>query len=129
MSSNRKPYTREKDAWSRNRMGGRKATSEERAWFLLKGKGLFDMADAFEQVQRDGVIVNDIRVKPNRENTGYVTIVKGTYEGQKIVAFHGGETVVDALAGTGEKLHKGAMKWREDEFARKAAREAKHTDE
>jgi len=102
--------SRDREAW--------KNPANQRAWFTYQGKDIILLTNAFEEVQRDGMTVTEMKVKPDRDGRGYLVTIKGVFEGQKIIAFHGGPSVHEALAECGSKLKKGAMKWRDDDLDR-----------
>jgi hypothetical protein len=116
MSFDGEDYARSKGRDSRSGSDYGKLSETERAWFLVKGAGLMSLSKAFEEGLPDGMRVTEVRVKMRKEGSGYVTIVKGMYEGQKYVSFAGGDTVPDALAETGKKLRSKHNKWREDQW-------------
>lgn len=89
-------------------------TAKQRAWFLLEGRNLFKMSEAFDKLLRDGAEVYEVRGRKRDDGTGVLLTIKARYEGNKIIGWHGGDTFVEALAGAGKKLAAGAMKWRED---------------
>lgn len=93
-----------------------KLTGLDRAWFLTKGAGIMSLSKSFTAALPDGMTVTELRVKPRREGTGFVVIVKGLYEGQKFVGFSGGDTVHDALAEAGKQMRVRGLKWREDNW-------------
>jgi len=56
---------------------------------------------------------------PNREKDDFLVVLRGLdAEGAPVVAFHGALSLLDALAGAGERLRNGTLTWRADEFRR-----------
>lgn len=72
--------------------------------------------DEFMEVaDEDRVTVTSVTVRSGLERGGEVlVIVKGTYEGRQVVAFHSAEESGDAFRGALERLRTNALKWRED---------------
>ena len=60
----------------------------------------------------------DIRVRCDKsDDQGFLIIVKGFSESGYVVAFHRGETVVEALVGMSRRLKNHTLKWKEDMYA------------
>ncbi len=57
-----------------------------------------------------------IRCDPADER-GVLVIAKGLGEDGPVVAFHRGETIVEAVQGMSRRLKNQTAKWKEDEFA------------
>ena len=58
-----------------------------------------------------------IRCDPADE-MGVLVIAKGLSEDGQVVAFHRGETVVEAVAGMAKRLKNQTAKWKSDEYAK-----------
>lgn len=58
----------------------------------------------------------NVRCAPDDEQ-GVLVIAKGLSEDGPVVAFHRGETIVEAVQGMARRLKNETAKWRRDEFA------------
>lgn len=58
-----------------------------------------------------------IRCDPD-DDMGVLIIAKGLSEDGPVVAFHRGETIVEALTGMARRLKNQSAKWKEDEYGK-----------
>lgn len=60
----------------------------------------------------------DLRVKCDlSDEQGFLVIAKGFTEKGYVIAFHRGETVVEAVVGMSRRLKNHTLKWKEDTYA------------
>lgn len=63
-------------------------------------------------------VLTEIRVRCDPEDAqGVLIVAKGLSEDGHVVAFHRGETIVEALQGMARRLKNQTAKWRKDEYA------------
>lgn len=73
--------------------------------------------DVFDAVFEKGVEVAEIRLRlPVSEGQGYLVIVKALGQDGKVVGFHDGTTLVEALVGALRRLKQGTVRWKSDEW-------------
>lgn len=70
------------------------------------------------QEGHDAPVLTELRIRCDpSDDQGVLVVVKGYTEKGYVVAFHRGETVVEALVGAARRVSNHTLKWREDEYA------------
>jgi hypothetical protein len=70
---------------------------------------------AITEAEERDVFVRDIRlVNKLGLGSGWLAVVRAETDGGKFVAFHGGDTYLEAVSGVIARLRNGSLKWRED---------------
>lgn len=65
-------------------------------------------------------VLVELRVRCDpADDMGVLVVAKGLSEDGPVVAFHRGETIVEAVQGMARRLKNQTAKWKEDEYARK----------
>lgn len=60
----------------------------------------------------------ELRIKCDQSDPeGFMIMVKGLGEDGYVIAFHRGETVVEALVGVARRLQNHTLKWKVDQYA------------
>jgi hypothetical protein len=77
--------------------------------YLMGGDVMFDEGTP------EGVIIRELRVKgPASTGAGYMVVVKGLAGNRPVVAFHGAETLGEAVAGALSRARDASLRWRDD---------------
>lgn len=63
-------------------------------------------------------VLTELRIRCDpADDMGVLVIAKGLTEDGQVVAFHRGETIVEAVQGMARRLKNQTAKWKEDEYA------------
>jgi hypothetical protein len=77
--------------------------------YLMGGDSMFDEGTP------EGVVIKELRVKgPVSTGAGYMVVVKGIAGGRPVVAFHGAETLGEAIAGSISRAKDSSLRWKDD---------------
>jgi len=64
----------------------------------------------------DGMQITEVRIRPAQTPGEVLIVVKAITEGRKLVGFHSGASVAEALIGCRNRLESNLMKWKDDEW-------------
>lgn len=86
-------------------------------WFEV-GRTIGDIDRFLDIGHVDQPELYEFRVKCDKSDPqGYLVVVKGLGEDGYVIAFHRGETVVEAMVGVARRLKNHTLKWKEDIYA------------
>lgn len=81
------------------------------AYELSKAEGTFDA------IFETGTEIQELRIRlPQDDGQGYLVVIKALSEKGKIVGFHDGTTLTDALLGALRRLKQGNVRFKPDEW-------------
>jgi len=86
---------------------------------LMRFAQIFYRSDTIlDRLFENDVIVRRVSVTmPTETKPGYTAVVTAQVNGKAAVAFHGGETLGDAMKGLLERMENGSLTWKEDRYA------------
>lgn len=85
-------------------------------WYKI-GQGVGDIDRYLSIGHADQPELYELRIKCDAaDDQGYLVVAKGLGEDGYVVAFHRGETVVEAVTGVAARLKNHTLKWREDVY-------------
>lgn len=86
-------------------------------WYHV-GQALGDVDRFQETAHVDQPELYELKIKCDRSDPqGVLVMAKGVGEDGYLVAFHRGETVVEAVVGITRRLKNHTLKWKRDEYA------------
>lgn len=86
-------------------------------WYDV-GQAVGDVDRYQELASHDQPELYELRIKCDRgDDQGFLVMAKGFTEGGYVIAFHRGESVVEALVGMSKRLKNHTLKWKEDQYA------------
>lgn len=89
-----------------------------RKWLDGLARGLLNLETYNTDIQEGRPTLTQVTVKCDPDDEQGVLIVLKGYEGSAwVVAFHREGTLSAAVAGVGNRLRNGSLKWRKDEYA------------
>jgi len=89
--------------------------AEWTAWKAKLTRGVMALARITGPHWKGEVMLREIRIKPEHKGgSDTMVIVKGTYEGQPVVAFHTAMTAEAAFSEAMLRFEQNSLKWHED---------------
>jgi len=87
-------------------------------WYNV-GVAIGDLDRYREKDHLTAPTLTELRVRCDPEDEmGVLVVAKGLSEDGPVVAFHRGETIVEAVQGMARRLKNQTAKWKEDEYAK-----------
>jgi len=87
-------------------------------WISQAGKAVLRLERAMLQEGLDDVMINSISIRaPEVEGGEFFAVVKGSYEGRRVVTFYSAPDLTSLQSGLAARFESGAAKWRDDNYA------------